>query len=145
MTPRARNRMVAIILVVLGLSIAVGLGLYGLSSKITYFMTPSDIVAGKLGERRQIQPIRLGGMVKEGTLQRQADTYTFVVTDFDNNISVLYRGILPDLFREKQGVIAVGKYNPASKVFLASEILAKHDENYMPPDVKKAMDRQAKP
>lgn len=138
MTPRARSRMMAIILVVLGLSLATGLALYGLSNKITYFKTPTDIATGE----GVTGSFRLGGMVKDGTLTQSGETHYFVVTDFANDLNVAYRGILPDLFREGQGIVATGQYDPETNLFTASQILAKHDENYMPPDVKRAMDRQ---
>lgn len=141
MTPRARSRLISIVLVVLGLSLAAGLALYGLSSKITYFKTPSDIVAGDV----PAGSFRIGGMVKEGTLEQAGDSHVFTVTDFTQDLKVTYRGILPDLFREGQGVVAIGTYDSESTLFTATQILAKHDENYMPPDVKKALEAQGRP
>ena len=138
MTPRARNRLISIIVVVLGLSLAASLALYGLSGKITYFQTPSDIRNGTAPH----QSFRLGGMVKEGSHEQQGEMHHFTVTDFSSDVNVAYRGILPDLFREGQGIVATGTYDATADVFNATQILAKHDEKYMPPEVKKAMDRQ---
>lgn len=130
--------MMSIIIVVLGLSLAVGLALYGLSGKITYFQTPSDVKAGTA----PAQSFRLGGMVKKGSVSQDGEVHNFVVTDFANDLNVTYRGILPDLFREGQGIVATGTYDTNRGLFTATQILAKHDEKYMPPDVKKAMERQ---
>jgi cytochrome c-type biogenesis protein CcmE len=138
MTPRARSRLISIIIVVLGLSLAASLALYGLSGKITYFQTPSDVKAGTAPS----SSFRLGGMVKQGSVRQDGEMHYFTVTDFANDLNVAYRGILPDLFREGQGIVATGTYDTKTHVFNANQILAKHDENYMPPDVKKAMDRQ---
>ena len=137
MTPRARNRLISIIIVVVGLSVAASLALYGLSGKITYFKTPTDIAAGNLPDRA----IRLGGMVKEGTLQQSGDSYSFVVTDFSSDINVAYRGILPDLFREGQGIVAEGVLTGSGRLS-ADSVLAKHDERYMPREVVEALKAQ---
>jgi cytochrome c-type biogenesis protein CcmE len=142
MSPRARARLISLLLVVLGLALAVGLVLYGLSGKITYFHTPSEIAAGTLNQKQLARTIRIGGMVKTGSLTREGDTAAFLVTDNAADLRVTYRGVLPDLFREGQGVVAYGRYDPAAKIFTASEILAKHDEKYMPPEVKKIMQPQ---
>lgn len=142
MTPRARARLISVLLVVFGLGLAAGFVLYGLSGKITYFHSPSEIVSGTLSEKQLSRSIRIGGLVKDGTLQQQGDTYTFTVTDNAADVTVSYRGVLPDLFRENQSVIAYGRYDMAAKTFTASQILAKHDENYMPPEVKKSLKAQ---
>jgi len=141
MTPRARARLISIVVVILGLGLAVGLALYGLSGKITYFQTPTDIASGKLTEEQLERTIRIGGMVKAGTLKQQGEVFNFTVTDNVSDLPATYRGVLPDLFREGQGVVAYGHYDTATKLFTASQILAKHDEKYMPPDVKKGMDK----
>ena len=141
MTPRARSRLISIIIVVLGLSLAAGFALYGLSGKITYFHAPSDLTSGTLSQKIMTRPMRIGGMVKEGSLKQQGGTYNFIVTDFNADLPVTYRGILPDLFREGQGIVADGKYDTTNGRFTATQILAKHDENYMPPDVDKMMKR----
>lgn len=141
MTSRARARLISILIVVFGLGLATGLVLYGLSGKITYFHTPSEIASGEIKTDRTI---RVGGMVKNGSLHQQGETRHFIITDNAADLRVVYRGILPDLFREGQGMVAYGTYDFETKIFTASQILAKHDENYMPPDVKKAMEKTDK-
>ncbi len=106
-----------------------------LGDKATYFYAPSDLV----GKPAPEDAIRLGGMVEAGSLVRNGETVTFVVTDNVETRQVSYTGILPDLFREGQGVIAEGLIDPASGVFTAETVLAKHDEKYMPPEVAGAM------
>ena len=110
-----------------------------LGEKATYFYAPSDLAAGLAGGQAPTDNIRLGGMVQEGSIQRDGATIRFVVTDMAKTMPVTYTGILPDLFREGQGVIAEGKIDPATGQFTADTILAKHDENYMPPEVAGAM------
>jgi cytochrome c-type biogenesis protein CcmE len=140
MTPRARARLTGIIVVLCGLGLATGFALYGLSGKITYFQTPSDIINGTLSAKQLERTIRIGGLVKTGTLHQSGEVFDFVVTDGTNDLAVTYRGVLPDLFREGQGIVAYGLYDTPSKKFTAKEVLAKHDENYMPPDVKKGLE-----
>jgi cytochrome c-type biogenesis protein CcmE len=110
-----------------------------LGDKATYFYAPSDLA----GKAPPVEAIRLGGMVEMGSLVKQGETVTFIVTDNNKTLPVSYTGILPDLFREGQGVIAEGKIDPASGVFTAETILAKHDEKYMPPEVAGAMRKTA--
>ncbi|MGE0701609.1 MAG: cytochrome c maturation protein CcmE [Hyphomicrobiaceae bacterium] len=122
-------------LVVLGL--AVGLVLFALSGTITYFKTPSDVAERPLpaGQR-----FRLGGLVAEGSVKRgRSLEVEFRVTDTLKAMPVVYRGVLPDLFREGQGVVAEGRLEPDGR-FRADTVLAKHDENYMPPEVAKALE-----
>lgn len=138
MTPRARARLVSVILVIFGLGLAISLALYGLSDKITYFHTPSDISA--LTDQQLNRTIRIGGIVKAGSVQREAETYRFIIADNTAELNVSYRGIMPDLFREGQSVVTYGKYDKATQTFNADQVLAKHDENYMPPEVKKALE-----
>lgn len=140
MTPRARARLISVIIVIFGLGLAASLMLYGLSDKITYFHTPSDIAA--LTDQQTARTIRIGGLVKAGSVQHEGENYRFTISDNAAELNVAYRGIMPDLFREGQSVIAYGKYDRTSQTFHAEEILAKHDENYMPPDVKKALEKQ---
>jgi cytochrome c-type biogenesis protein CcmE len=109
-----------------------------LGDKATYFYAPSDLAGKQLPENA----IRLGGMVEKGSLVRAGQTVTFVVTDNAQTVPVTYTGILPDLFREGQGVIAEGKLGPDG-TFQAETILAKHDEKYMPPEVAGAMRKTA--
>jgi cytochrome c-type biogenesis protein CcmE len=110
-----------------------------LGDKATYFYAPSDLA----GIPTPTNAIRLGGMVEAGSLVKNGQTVTFVVTDNAKTWPVTYTGILPDLFREGQGVIAEGKIDPATGVFTAETILAKHDEKYMPPEVTGAMRKTA--
>ena len=111
---------------------AVLLAMWGLRDRASYFYTPADIVAGKAPEG---QPSRLGGMVKQGSIQRAGDgiTIRFVVTDGKAETPVRYRGIVPDLFREGSGAVAEGRLQ--GDTFIADTILAKHDERYMPPEL----------
>jgi cytochrome c-type biogenesis protein CcmE len=119
------------------LGVAVGLTLYALQSRIVFFFSPSDI-AKQRPEAGQV--VRLGGLVETGSLAKTGDgaTITFRVTDLKNAVEISYRGVLPDLFREGQGVVVEGAYDPDG-TFTASEVLAKHDEKYMPPEVAKAL------
>jgi len=110
--------------------------LFALRDAIVFFHTPSDVIAKQIGAG---QRFRLGGLVAEGSVKRgQGLGLTFVVTDTFRSIEVSYRGVLPDLFREGQGVVAEGKLDGAGR-FLADAVLAKHDETYMPPEVAKAL------
>ncbi len=124
---------------VLGAMVALGgagaLAFSTLGDKATYFYAPSDLA----GKPAPTEAIRLGGMVERGSLVRAGQTVHFIVTDNAKTWPVTYTGILPDLFREGQGVIAEGRIDPASRVFTAETILAKHDEKYMPPEVAGAM------
>lgn len=128
---------------VLGAMVALGgagaLAFSTLGDKATYFYAPSDLA----GKAPPVEAIRLGGMVEIGSLVKTGETVRFVVTDNAKTWPVTYTGILPDLFREGQGVIAEGKIDPASGVFTAETVLAKHDENYMPPEVAGAMRKTA--
>jgi cytochrome c-type biogenesis protein CcmE len=127
---------------VIGALIALGgagvLAFSTLGDKATYFYSPSD-----LAETLPTDAIRLGGMVEDGSLVRAGETVRFRVTDMKAQRAVRYTGILPDLFREGQGVIAEGRFDPATGEFRADTILAKHDENYMPPEVAGAMKKTA--
>ena len=127
------QRLVLVALALIALIGAVLLAMWGLSDRAAYFVTPSDIAAGKAAGGKAI---RLGGMVEQGSLQRDPDgvTIRFVVSDLTAKTPVRYRGITPDLFREGSGVIADGRFQPNGS-FVASEILAKHDENYVPPEL----------
>ena len=135
---KSRHKKLALIggaLAIIGIIAA--LVLNALNSNIALYITPTDVAAGKAPQGKVF---RIGGMVKEGSLQRQSDgvTLRFVVTDTDKDMTVAYKGILPDLFREGKGVVAQGKLGDDG-VFAASEVLAKHDENYMPPEAAKAV------
>ena len=106
-------------------------------SNLVFFFSPTQVAAG---EAPKGKPFRVGGMVKEGSIRREADgvTLRFVVTDTEKDLAVAYRGILPDLFKEGKGAVAQGKLGEDG-VFVASEVLAKHDENYMPPEAAQAV------
>lgn len=127
--------------IIVGGLAAVGLSAYfvlnALESNLVFFFTPTQIDSGEAPKDRTF---RVGGMVKEGSLQRVNLTSNFVVTDTAKEVTVSYTGILPDLFKEGKGVVAQGKLD-SSGHFAASEVLAKHDENYMPPEAQHAMDQ----
>ena len=136
---KARQKRIALIvagLVILG--VAATLVLNALNSNIALYISPTDVAAGKAPQGK---PFRIGGMVKEGSLKREADgvTVSFIVTDTEKDLPVAYKGILPDLFKEGKGVVAQGKLEAGGTRFVASEVLAKHDENYMPPEAAKAV------
>jgi cytochrome c-type biogenesis protein CcmE len=139
MHPKRKKRLIAVLMIVLAAGAAIGLVLYALSSNINLFFSPTDISEGKAPIE---QRIRAGGMVLEGSVNRDSESLkvTFVLTDYAQNVTVEYDGILPDLFREGQGIVATGKLND-DNVFIASEVLAKHDENYMPPEVADALEK----
>ncbi len=136
MNKKRKMRLAWIILLLLGVSLAVFLGLKAFNENLLYFYTPSDILAHKALENRSF---RLGGMVVSGSVKRKGLTTYFDISDTVQKISVVYTGILPDLFREGQGVITTGSLK--SNIFEASEVLAKHDENYMPPEVASSIAR----
>ena len=130
---RPKNqRLVLVAAAVIAVLFAVLLAMWGLRERASYFYTPAEIVAGKAARG---QAVRLGGMVERGSVQRMADgvTIRFVVTDGQARTPVLYRGIVPDLFREGSGAVAEGRLENGT--FIADTILAKHDERYMPPEL----------
>ena len=133
------KRLVIIVAGVAVLGIALTLIFKAFNSNMVFFFSPSDVQAKQAPDDRVF---RLGGLVEEGSLQREDDGLTvhFKVTDNAETIPVIYTGILPDLFREGQGVVAQGKLD-ANGVFKASEVLAKHDETYMPPEVAEALEK----
>ena len=135
---KTRHKRIALIvggLAVLGAVVALVLNAF--QSNLVFFFTPTQVASG---EAPQGRPFRIGGLVKEGSLQRTDITARFVVTDTAKEIPVSYKGILPDLFSEGKGVVAQGELGPDGQ-FTASEVLAKHDENYMPPEAKAAVDQ----
>ena len=135
MTPR-RQRMIFVTILVGGVSIAALLVFLALGENMLYFFSPSQVRAG---EAPVDQEMRIGGLVVAGSVERGNDlSVKFDLTDNSNVITVRYRGTLPDLFREGQGIVATGKLNSAGR-FSASQVLAKHDENYMPPEVAAAL------
>ena len=139
MTPR-RRRMMLVGLIVLGVGAAVAFALTAFQDNLLYFYSPSDVVAGKAPTDRVF---RVGGMVPEGSFNRPTGSLeaNFELTDFAHNVKVSYTGVLPDLFREGQGVIARGRMT-SEGIFVAEEVLAKHDENYMPPEVADSLKKQ---
>ena len=136
MTPR-QKRMIVVTLILVGVSVATFLALTAFQKNLLYFYTPAKVAAG---EAPQGYPFRVGGLVVQGSVQREPGSVNvrFVVTDGTATVPVVFSGILPDLFREGQGIIAVGQLN-GQGVFEASEVLAKHDENYMPPEVAESL------
>ena len=138
MTPR-RQRMVLIGLVIAGVAVSAGLALKAFQENLLFFFSPTQVVAGEAPESRAF---RLGGMVVEDSVEREPGSLTlnFVVTDFLHSLPVSYTGVLPDLFGEGQGVVVRGRL-ASDGGFLAEEVLAKHDENYMSPEVADALAR----
>ena len=136
MTPRQR-RTTLVLLIVCGVGLAGALALRAFRENVMFYFDPSKVAAGqvKTGQR-----FRLGGMVVKGSVQRQAGTLNvrFVVTDFAHSVPVTYANVLPDLFKEGAGVVALGRMNGGG-VFVADEVLAKHDEKYMPPEVARSL------
>ena len=134
MTPKRRR--LWLLLGSLGtLGVAVALVLTALNDNLVFFYSPTQVAEKNVGPERRF---RLGGLVEQGSVQKDGQFVRFTVTDSNKTLKVVYRGILPDLFREGQGVIAEGSIGPDG-VFTAREILAKHDENYMPKEVAKAI------
>jgi cytochrome c-type biogenesis protein CcmE len=137
-TPTRKRRLIALLLILAGVGVASTVAFYSLQENLLYFQSPSDLAMQPIPPGRQF---RLGGLVKPGSVSREQDGLAtrFVVTDGPKEVTVEYVGILPDLFREGQGVIARGSLDQAG-LFAASEVLAKHDENYMPPEVAEALE-----
>ena len=133
------QRLVLVVAALVALIAAALLAMWGLRSQASYFYTPADIAAGKA---KDTEAIRLGGMVKQGSVERLPDgvTIRFVVTDGQADTRVVYRGIVPDLFREGSGAVAEGRM--LDGIFVADTILAKHDERYMPPQLGNLADEQ---
>lgn len=136
MTPRKKERLFKLIIGMVALGIATALVLYAFKGNIVFYHTPTALTKEKINPE---QRIRVGGLVEEGSVKRTPDNKAvqFRVTDLDHTVPVVYGGLLPDLFREGQGVVAEGKF--INGVFQASEVLAKHDEKYMPREVADAL------
>jgi cytochrome c-type biogenesis protein CcmE len=137
--PRHKRALI-IVAALLAIGVAAMLILNALNSNIALYVTPSEVAAGKAP---QGQAFRIGGMVKDGSVKRDGLTVRFEITDLVKDIPVAYNGILPDLFKEGKGAVIQGRMN-ANGEFIASEVLAKHDENYMPPEAKHALDQAQK-
>ena len=144
MNKKRKNRLILVLLILAGVGATVTLALKALDQNLLYFFSPSQV---KAGEAPIDHSFRLGGLVADGSVEREPDGLTmhFDITDGAETIAVTYVGLLPDLFREGQGVVTTGKINGLTKDgkvhFTAEEVLAKHDENYMPPEVQEALDK----
>ncbi|AXI02889.1 cytochrome c maturation protein CcmE [Aquirhabdus parva] len=136
-----KRRLMIVIFALFGLCVAIALILYALRAQTDYFYTPAQIASGAAPSNKRI---KAGGMVVKGSLKKQIDSLSvsFQITDFKSTVDVRYTGILPDLFKEGSGVVGTGEMHDG--VFFADEILAKHDENYMPPDVTAALKAQGR-
>ncbi len=139
---KRHQKLVYMLVSLAGLAIVVGLVLNAFSSNLVYFRSPSDVANGTVNTAK---PFRLGGMVKEGSVVREPNTLkvSFVVTDYAHDVTIHYDGVLPDLFREGQGVVTEGQLDDQG-VYSAHTVLAKHDENYMPPEVADALEKAGK-
>ncbi len=143
MTPARKKRLSLVILMIVGVAIGVSFALKALNENIMFFFSPADIQAGKAPPNKDF---RVGGMVVDGSVSRPGEGLTvhFDLTDNASVVTVKYTGILPDLFREGQGIIANGRLDDQGD-FIAREVLAKHDENYMPAEVMEAMKKSGQP
>ena len=131
------RRLFITIIIILTLGLATKLILMALEDNIVYFYTPNDLIE-KFGDAKNIQnKIRIGGLVLESSIKKEGEKTIFMITDRKKEVKVLFDGPLPDLFREGQGIVAEGMFQ--NNNFIASEVLAKHDENYMPPEVADAL------
>ena len=142
MNPKRKQRLILVLFLVIGFSAVVALVLSALNENINLFYNPTQIANGEAPEGARI---RAGGMVVEGSIKRDELSLlvNFEVTDYNASIPVAFTGILPDLFREGQGIVAMGRMDGAG-IFQADEVLAKHDENYMPPEVTDALEKAGK-
>ncbi len=134
---KVKLRLLFIILIMLTLILSIYLILKSLEENVVYFKSPSEI---KLIKELENKKIRIGGMVKKNSINMSSNEIIFIITDFKNEINVIYSGVVPNLFSEGKGVVAEGFLKDRS-FFEASKILAKHDENYMPPEVKEALEK----
>ena len=142
MNPKRKQRLFIVLFIIFGVGAAVGLTMYSLSQNINLFYSPTQIAGG---EAPQGTRIRAGGMVVDGSVKRDQESLhvEFGITDYEKSVTVHYNGILPDLFREGQGIVAQGELDE-NNVLQAAEVLAKHDENYMPPEVADALEKAGK-
>ncbi len=130
MNPTRKKRIYSILFVFLFSISGISLILYSLNSNLDFFFTPTELKNNNIPPEKRI---KIGGMVLEGSVERNGSEISFVITDYENSIKVIFDGIVPDLFQEGSGVVALGFLN--NKIFYAKEVLAKHDENYMPPNI----------
>jgi len=140
MHPLRKRRLILIVTMLIGIAVAAGFALVAFNQNMMFFFTPTEVQAGKAPQGRLF---RMGGMVVKGSVKKSDNSVdvAFDLTDNEQAVTVKYSGILPDLFREEQGIVAKGKLN-AQGEFIAEEVLAKHDENYMPPEVAEAMKKK---
>ena len=131
MNPIRKKRIYSILFVLLFSVSGISLILYSLNSNLDYFFTPTELKDRNIPADKRI---KVGGMVLSGSVERISSSISFVITDYENSIKVEYEGIVPDLFKEDSGVVVLG--NLRDKIFYAEEVLAKHDENYMPPNIE---------
>ncbi|MCB1660014.1 MAG: cytochrome c maturation protein CcmE [Moraxellaceae bacterium] len=142
MNPKRQRKLMLIIALVLGIGVAIGLAMYAMRQNINLFYTPSQLANGEAPDGQRIQA---GGLVVQGSLVRDPNSLavTFMISDLKKQVPVTYTGILPDLFKEGQGIVANGYFKNGRVE--AEEVLAKHDENYMPPQVKQAIEEAGHP
>ena len=131
MNPIRKKRIYSILFVFLFSAAGISLILYSLNSNLDYFFTPTELKERNIPADKRI---KVGGMVLSGSVERISSSISFVITDYENSIKVEYEGIVPDLFKEDSGVVVLG--NLRDKILYAEEVLAKHDENYMPPNIE---------
>ena len=131
MNPIRKRRVFSILFVLLFSVLGISLILYSLNSNLDYFFTPTELKNRNIPADKRI---KVGGMVLNGSVERVSSTISFIITDFENSVKVEYEGIVPDLFKEDSGVVVLG--NLRNKTLYAEEVLAKHDENYMPPNIE---------
>jgi cytochrome c-type biogenesis protein CcmE len=143
MPKKRKQRLLIVLTIVIGASVAAGLLFYAMRDNLNHFYPPVEVVSGKapIGKR-----IRVGGMVEKGSVQRLPDglSVQFAITDYQETVMVSYTGILPDLFAEDSGVVVAGKLDD-KRHMVADEVLAKHDENYMPPEVSESLKKAHHP
>ena len=139
MTPTRKRRLIGVLVIIVGIGVAAAVAMTALNENMLFFVSPTDVHEQNLPAGKRF---RLGGLVADGSVSRASDSLavTFVITDGAASTDVRFDGILPDLFREGQGIIAIGELSPDGH-FEAAEVLAKHDENYMPPEVADALDK----
>lgn len=137
MTPKRRRRLIFAVLLVSGIGTAAALGAYAFRQNLFYFYSPTQVAEGDAPPNHVF---RVGGLVEKGSVKRDGMTVHFVVTDTEHSVPIVYTGILPDLFRVGQGIVAEGRLNRSGE-FVATQVLAKHDSTYMPPEVARALKR----
>lgn len=142
MKPARKKRLFFIVFLIVGVALAAGFAMYAFNQNLMFYFSPTDVKQGKAPVDKLF---RMGGMVVDGTFKKEPKSLKvhFDLTDYEKTVSVEYEGILPDLFREGQGIISRGKLN-TNGVFVAEEVLAKHDENYMPPEVAESLKKSKK-